>query len=69
MDPDANLAEQRALAATIISDDGPAERRVQDGERLAELVEALDEWITSGGFLPTEWRMAQERATAGRRDA
>jgi len=26
-----------------------------DGEELAELVEALDEWLTKGGFLPSDW--------------
>ena len=29
---------------------------VMDGERLAELVIALDEWISKGGFLPDQWR-------------
>lgn len=26
-----------------------------DAVRLAELVQALDEWIGAGGFLPVDW--------------
>ena len=26
-----------------------------DANRLAELAQALDEWIVKGGFLPTDW--------------
>ena len=25
------------------------------GDRLANLVEDLDEWLSNGGFLPSEW--------------
>jgi hypothetical protein len=51
MDPNANLAEQRRIALSILEgDDG-------DAERLAELVQALDEWLTKGGFLPDAWRV------------
>lgn len=48
MDPKANLEEQRTLAAAILKgedDDG-------DAERLAELVEALDQWRRGGGYDP-----------------
>lgn len=54
MDPNANLAEQRRLVAHILS--GKKLGYDADAERLAELVEALDEWITHGGFLPKEWK-------------
>lgn len=52
MDPNANLAEQRRIVARFAL--GKATKA--DGPRLADLVEALDEWITGGGFLPTPWQ-------------
>ena len=48
MDPDANWAEQQALRAL------PRLSKWQQ-ERLDELVQALNEWINRGGFLPKEW--------------
>jgi len=56
MDPDTNLQEQRALAASILRDfdaDQPVD--AVDAARLAELVLALDGWIAKGGFLPARW--------------
>jgi hypothetical protein len=57
MDPNANLQEQREIVARIEAyrymNDTPIER---DGYRLSELVIALDEWISKGGFLPDAWR-------------
>ena len=62
MDPDANLKEQRELAAKIIATWDGAETDdaidPHDAVRLAELVEALDRWLTMGGALPTRWRFA-----------
>lgn len=52
MDPNSNLDEQRRIRERILNGtdtDG-------DAMRLAELSEALDEWIKGGGFLPTSWR-------------
>ena len=56
MDPDANIAEQRRIAARILRA-GQESRPInpQDPQRLAELVGALDEWIRHGGFLPEAW--------------
>ncbi len=57
MDPTANLAEQRRIVARFI--DGPAdghETASSDHARLCELVEALDEWLSRGGFLPDQWQ-------------
>lgn len=51
MDPDATLAEIRELLA-----DAERVGWVKDGDRLAELISALDTWIINGGFLPTAWR-------------
>lgn len=68
MDPTANLKEQLGLSRriTTCADDGHGEadaalgggcmRCQPDAERLAELVLALNEWITKGGFLPEQWR-------------
>ena len=68
MDPDANLREQRELvrAITAIFDAAnavtgeytPLQAITVRGyaTRLAELVEALDRWITAGGLLPQPWQ-------------
>lgn len=58
MDPNANLQEQlriaqRILDASELEDDNILESG--DAERLSELVLALDEWITRGGFMPSRW--------------
>lgn len=52
MDPNANLAEQRVLAAKLLEDDDPD---TDDVTRLCELVLSLDQWICRGGFLPKSW--------------
>jgi hypothetical protein len=52
-DPNANLAELRSLAPMILSGSFEA----HDAERMAELIEALDEWLTKGGFLPDAWKV------------
>lgn len=62
MDPEANLREQREIAAEInairdcLADDIMTTEQSEALEglafRLAELVEALDEWLNRGGFLP-----------------
>lgn len=56
MDPNANLNEQLELAKTINETlDGEKELNSDDAVRLAELVIALHEWITNGGFKPAAW--------------
>jgi hypothetical protein len=60
MDPDANLEEQLELARSILEDGEELagdDELVNSAERLAELVQALDGWINSRGFLPKRWRM------------
>ncbi len=63
MDPIANLAEQLEIAREIQSiwdacnDDGTLEPEQQEhvadiGNRLADLVLALDQWQRKGGFSP-----------------
>lgn len=53
MDPNANLQEQRRLVARMLRNEGSA--ATHDVLRLAELVFALDEWISQGGALPHSW--------------
>lgn len=64
MDPDANLAEQRRLAAKLSDafdkatvSDAIWHRMISNGdvERLVELVGALDVWLRTGGALPEAW--------------
>ena len=64
MDPNANLARQREIAAEIMR---LWDAATPDGEvdsdalahlayELAEHVQALDSWIIKGGYLPGYWR-------------
>ena len=67
MDPDANLRELRELTRELVDPDGqgftegdePNEcavwEHVEKAARLAALCEALDGWISKGGFLPKAW--------------
>jgi hypothetical protein len=57
LDPNAALGNARLLAALVIraSDTGDA----PDGDtaiKLAEALQALDAWLSRGGFLPTDWQ-------------
>jgi len=60
MDPDTNLTEQRQLAKDILIDDDNLLSTVDLGQRLADLVQALDEWICKGGALPKAWQRRQQ---------
>jgi hypothetical protein len=51
MDPTANLEEQLDIVEDILLD----RSRDADPTRLAELVIALHNWISNGGFLPKQW--------------
>lgn len=57
MDPTANLSEQRRIVARIL--DERREPTAMDALRLADLVEALDNWIKSGGALPQQWQQVR----------
>lgn len=48
MDPNAALAEIRAILTN-------PSFWMAEAFRLAELVDGLDDWLTHGGFMPTEW--------------
>lgn len=52
MDAKENVEEQRVLADAILNHKGNVARLIEDGERLAELVVAQDEWRRKGGFDP-----------------
>jgi hypothetical protein len=55
MDPTATLARIRDLLKQIQDpNEGPATRAMLADE-LAELVDALDQWLSSGGFPPQDW--------------
>lgn len=64
MDPNENLAEQLRLSAKFIEalENGRIVSEL-DTRRLAELVEALNEWLARGGPLPLAWgeRKTEER--------
>lgn len=51
MDPTATLDEIRGL--TAIGGDRGLDS--DDADRLQDLVLALDEWLSKGGFLPAAW--------------
>ncbi len=67
MDPNTVLENARKVAARIIraSDQaGGGDTGMEvDGETLAEAFQALDEWLSKGGFPPADW----DRTRMGRR--
>jgi hypothetical protein len=56
MDPDEALAQIRVAVAGMNREDSPGVDFVEHARDLADLVEALDEWLTQGGFPPASWR-------------
>lgn len=57
MDPNAALAELRAIVKDSHEVEGDYDvHTVNRGERAIELFEALDGWLSNGGFLPTDWQ-------------
>ena len=62
MDPNANLSEIRGLilkAEVLETEDKSLPS--DDSDRLVELVNALDEWMTAGGFLPRHWMVRRDK--------
>ena len=60
MDPNANLKEQLMLASRLLYQCENDERNdSNDVGELAELVIALNDWIASGGFLPSSWYLGR----------
>ncbi len=59
MDPNENLKELRVLADCLANSRYTSARaQADDARRLAELVFALDGWLSKGGFLPKAWERA-----------
>lgn len=55
MDPDEALRVAREAAAAVIKYGNGASLSAHE---LAEAFQALDEWLTKGGFAPSDWRKA-----------
>jgi hypothetical protein len=56
MDPNAGLAHAREAASNVLDDmDHERQTNPDDVQRLAESFQALDGWLSKGGFLPTDW--------------
>lgn len=54
MDPNATLDQIRALVANLGSED----QITLEAQQLAEHFQAMDQWLTAGGFLPGDWQNA-----------
>lgn len=55
MDPDEALRQLREAIATLNQDD---HRREIAAEQVVDHFQALDEWLSRGGFLPKAWGAA-----------
>jgi hypothetical protein len=55
MDPDACLKEIREIKKEILCGNVILADMEHVSDRLAELIDTLDYWITRGGFLPKDW--------------
>lgn len=57
LDPDENLREQKEIAQRFVDGKMTTQEDFEtDSLRLAELVVALDEWLSRGGFPPKAWK-------------
>ena len=54
MDPNATLERIRELVDILMEEEDRGEDDPH-GQALAGHVQTLDEWLSSGGFLPKEW--------------
>jgi hypothetical protein len=66
MSPDELLRQIRLTVGQMQVEDGPVSGPVrasliQHGRDLAELVTALDAWLSSDGVLPTDWLPEEEK--------
>lgn len=55
MDPNATLARIRERAQEILSIRAAGDEALAAADELAEHVQAMDEWLSKGGFLPQAW--------------
>lgn len=56
MDPNRTLAKVRVLTHALLNGDG---RDADAGVALAEAIDALDEWLQRGGYLPAPWEKSR----------
>lgn len=63
MDPDETLENARS-AAKDLREVGDSRAYATAAERLGVAFDALDEWLTKGGFHPRPWAMADGDADA-----
>lgn len=61
MDPNATLAEMRGIVEQW-NTNAPGDEAYHLLSLLTDHVEALDKWLSSGGFLPSVWHAACNRA-------
>lgn len=64
MDPNATLAALRALADGVLNHTEDGENLTSVAVDLAEHFDALDEWLSRGGFLPAAWSRSITKETA-----
>lgn len=56
MDPNTALENARVAAGSVVSAiDGNGGDLTTSADALAEAFQALDQWLSSGGFLPEAW--------------
>jgi hypothetical protein len=61
MDPDVALFQLRRLSRELQAECADAAAiDPTNAEEMVEYFEALDGWLTKGGFLPKEWRNGRE---------
>jgi hypothetical protein len=58
MDPNETLKRMLYLAA-VLQDQGDPDPEI--GAELATLVQAMNDWLSRGGFLPAAWAMGRDR--------
>lgn len=59
MDPTAALKAIRQLVREIQAPAGDGYDTEGKAEELAEVIDGLDCWLSSGGFLPAQWKGAK----------
>jgi len=57
MDPDETLRQLRHTVAEYGQATDP-EQKLQAADRVIDHAEALDQWLTNGGFRPAAWNQA-----------
>lgn len=61
MDPNSRLEELRLLSAQISAGDRGWDLS-PEAYRLADLFEALDDWLRKGGFFPHDWTFGVDQS-------